>query len=278
MSSVIEAARITYQSGYRFLLNDINWRVEKGQHWVVFGQNGSGKTTLLSILAGFKQATGGQVRIYDQTFSNERILKIRQSIGWVSSSFFDRYYHKESVLDIVLAGKSGTFSLVNGLNSRDIIRAKRLLRAFHLGDKINRSYDTLSKGERQSALIVRALFAEPQIYLLDEPGTGLDVQARASLLSVVRQLAQDPEITIVYVTHHADEILDVFEHALFLKNGCVYAQGETKTLFTEQRLSEFFEHPVSLWRDEKGRLMMDMSAEVSLEDVLEKRADNGSDT
>ena len=84
--AVIEAKDVGYKAGDRYLLKDISWTAAPGENWLVFGQNGCGKTTLLSILAGYKQQTHGQVKLFGETLSEENILALRQRIGWVSGS------------------------------------------------------------------------------------------------------------------------------------------------------------------------------------------------
>lgn len=266
MTAIIETKHLSCQSGFRYLLEDVTWTVKPGQRWVIFGQNGSGKTTLLSIIAGFKQATGGEVKLFGQPFTNSTILAQRRQIGWVSSSFFDRYYHRESVLDIVLAGRSGTFSVEPQTTAADVRFAKHLLRSFNLKDKIDRGYHTLSKGERQSVLIARALFCRPKLLLLDEPSAGLDVQARAHLLAVLDQLAKDPTLTIVYVTHYTEEIRPAFTHMLLLRDGHIFKQGALTDLFTESVFSDFLRHPVTLKTLPAGEMLLSLaiSADVGI--------------
>ena len=95
--TLIKAQKLCVQSGRRFLLNTINWEVKRGEHWLVFGLNGSGKTTLLSAVCGFKPPTSGHLEVFGQTYSNANILSLRQKIGWVSNSFFDKYFSHESL-------------------------------------------------------------------------------------------------------------------------------------------------------------------------------------
>ena len=102
--AVIQAERLCCQSGRHYLLKDVCWKVEAGEHWIVFGLNGSGKTTLLSIIAGFKQYTDGFLQVLGQTYTNENVLSLSKQIGWVSASYFDKYYTNETVLQIVLSG------------------------------------------------------------------------------------------------------------------------------------------------------------------------------
>jgi len=238
---------LSVKTGQQYLLKDITWRVPQGENWIVFGMNGCGKTTLLSVLAGFKQPTAGDVRVLGQSYSPDNILALRQRIGWVSGSFFEQKYTKESAQDIVLSGKFGTLGLGRPITDGDRKRARSLLKALHLDRKIDQPFHLMSKGERQNVLIARALMAEPEILLLDEPCTGLDILAREQLLSTLRSMAQEGRMTIVYVTHHTDEILtDVFPKALLLKEGLAFAQGETAELFTSETLSVFFQTPVTV--------------------------------
>lgn len=101
---VIDLKNLSCQAGYQYLLRDINWQVGCGEQWVVFGQNGCGKTTLLSIVAGYKGYSSGELKIFGEEYTAENILRLRKRIGWISSSFFDKYYTTETVLDIVLSG------------------------------------------------------------------------------------------------------------------------------------------------------------------------------
>lgn len=87
MDNIIKVSNLCAQAGSRYLLKDINWEVQRGEQWVVFGLNGSGKTTLLSIIAGFKEPTAGEVEVFGEKYTNENLLRNRARIGWVSSSF-----------------------------------------------------------------------------------------------------------------------------------------------------------------------------------------------
>lgn len=245
MEPIIKVSELSYKSGYTYLLRDINWEVQRGEHWVIFGLNGSGKTTLLSMIAGYKKQTDGFLQMFGRNCDGNNIFEIRKKIGWVSSSFFDKCMNCESVLHIVLSGLSGTLGLNSMISNQQVKTAKRLLQLFHLGDKIDYPFDKLSKGERQNVLIARALLPQPEILILDEPSTGLDVLAKEYMFSVVRELAMNTAITMLYVTHYAEEIQPLFQHSMLLRRGRVYAKGKTDALFQDKPLSEFLEHPVS---------------------------------
>lgn len=241
---VIEAADLGCQVGRQNLLRGINLRVKRGEHWLIYGMNGCGKTTLLSILAGFRQQTQGTLELFGQAFTNDNILASRRRIGWISSSFFDARYHHEQVLDIVLSGKFGTYGLDLAVTSADHRRAMALLKALGLGDKYYHSYDRLSKGQRQNVLIARAFMSKPEILLLDEPCSGLDVLAKARFMTLLEQLMAQEALTVLFVSHEVGEVKDRFDHTLLLRNGRVFDQGSTAEMFTEAKLSAFFQQKV----------------------------------
>ena len=246
MEPIIQTAHLSCKMGQSYLLKDITWQVLPGQNWVVYGLNGSGKTTLLSIIAGYKSYTQGQLRIFGQSYSNANVLALRRRIGWVSGSFYDRYYTKESVLDIILSGKFGTLSVGSDLTLSDVALARQLTEELGIADKLYHAFDMLSKGQRQNVLIARALISQPDVLVLDEPCTGLDVYNRQYLFQTLDDLAQEKQLTIIYVTHYAEEIRPLFEQCLFLKNGRVFAQGRTKDLFQPETLSALLDQRVEI--------------------------------
>lgn len=255
---IIRIAGLNYKIGSRYLLDNIHWTVQPGENWVVFGMNGSGKTTLLSIVAGFGPYTNGTVEVLGQRFSEETTLALRRQIGFVSSSFFDKHYTGEVVLNIVLSGLSGSLGIDSRLQNAHIRQARQLLQQLGIADKIAQPFRELSKGERQKVLIARALIAEPPLLILDEPCTGLDVYAREQLLTMVRRLARK-QLTIIYVTHYAEEILEGFEHCLLLQRGKIYRCGPTQEIFDAETLSAFLNCPVQLHR-EAGKYFLAVQA------------------
>ena len=259
---LIDIKNLSCQAGYQYLLRDINWQVKPGEQWVVFGQNGCGKTTLLSIVAGYKGYSSGELRIFGEEYAPENIVNLRQRIGWISSSFFDKCYTTEIVLDIVLSGLFGTLGLQFDIENAHIIKARDLLIELGLKDKIMSPFDLLSKGERQQVLIARAFIASPEILILDEPGTGLDALARERLLATIKALADAKETTIIYVTHYPEEILPSFDHCLLLRNSAIYRLGSTEELFTSEIMSDFFNYPVLVSREADERFDFTIDSEA----------------
>lgn len=262
--TLIRAQKLCIYSGKRFLLHDIDWEVKRGEHWLVFGLNGSGKTTLLSAVSGFKPLTSGQLEIFGEPYSSANILANRRRIGWVSSSFFDKYYAHESALQIVLSGLFGTFGLDFHITAEDVRLAKALLRELRLESNVDTPFDLLSKGERQNVLIARALITHPEILVLDEPCTGLDVHAREHLLATVRQLAASGQVTIIYVTHYPEEIQPILNKTLLLRGGRIFASGDTAELFQSPVLSQLMNEEITLLKGPSGVIHLTLDAPTAL--------------
>lgn len=265
--TIIQTGHLCLQSGQRYLLRDIDWTVKRGEHWLVFGMNGSGKTTLLSVVAGFKSPTSGTLEVFGQQYSNQNILQLRRKIGWVSGSFFEKCYSHESALHIVLSGLFGTLGIDFSVTDRQIHQAKALLRELRMGDKMDMPFDFMSKGEQQNVLIARALIADPEILVLDEPGTGLDVYAREHMMRTVRELAEQRRVTVIYVTHYPEEIQPFLRKTLLLQNGRVFAQGNTEEILTAETISSLLQEPVAIRRDAEGRVRMVLDAATAVGDI-----------
>jgi len=267
-STIVELKDVACKAGNRYLLRDVTWNIKQGDHWVVFGMNGSGKTTLLSIIAGFKHFTNGEVKVFGENFNDENILEIRKKIGWVSASFFDKYYSKESALNIVLSGRNGTLGLDDAITLADVKLAKSLLCELKLGDKVNRTFDMFSKGERQNILIARALISNPDILILDEPCNGLDVYNRNYLFKTIEELSKKKELTIIYVTHYVEEILPLFKNILMLKNGYIFRSGKINEIMCEESVSELLGYKVELNQESNGAYRLKVETESKIIELL----------
>lgn len=269
--NIIELRNVGCRIGENYLLDDISWKIKKGDHWVVFGMNGSGKTTLLSIIAGFMHYTTGDVKIYGKPLTNNNVLEMRKKIGWVSASFFDKVYSLESALNIVLSGKEGTLGLDSTVSLEDVKMAKALLRELKLGERIDWAFDMFSKGERQNILIARALINNPDVLILDEPCTGLDVYNRSYLFKNIEMLSKKKELTIIYVTHYVEEILPLFDKILLLKKGHVFTIGETKAVLNNETMSALVGYDSYISEEWNGGYQMQVSTESNLMELLDRR-------
>lgn len=231
----------------KLILNDVTWNVNKGEHWCLIGLNGSGKTTLLNVLNGYVYPYRGKVNVLGKEFGKTNLQELRKEIGLVSSSIKYEFHMNESVLAVVLSGKFASLGLFEAVEKKDVEMARKYLEFLNISHLEDEDYGVLSQGEKQKVLIARALIAEPKILVLDEPCNGLDVIAREELLKFIEKVAvQEDGPTIIYVTHHIEEVLPVFTHSLLLKKGKVFAAGESKDLLNEEHLSTFFGRKLSI--------------------------------
>jgi iron complex transport system ATP-binding protein len=158
----------------------------------------------------------------------------------------------EPALETIVSGKSAMIQFWGEMAARDRRRGMTVLRQIECGDLAERPWLYLSQGERQRLLIGRALMAAPPLLILDEPCAGLDPAAREHFLQFLQRLGggKNPP-ALVLVTHHVEEIMPVFTHALILRAGRVLACGPRKTVLTSAALSRAFLAPVRLRR--RGR-------------------------
>jgi iron complex transport system ATP-binding protein len=254
MDKVIEFQNVSWRRQKRKILKNINWQVEKGQHWAVFGLNGSGKTTLLNMVNGYIWPSTGEVTVLDQSFGKTDIRELRKSIGWVSSSLQERMNGRQLTQDIVVSGKYASIGLYEEPSEMDFKKAFEIMARLNGKHLIDRTYETCSSGEKQRILIARGLMASPKLLILDEPSSGLDFIAREELLTTINELArQESAPTIILVTHHIEEVLPEFSHALLLQNGRVFEQGRREDIFNSESLSKFFEKSVQVeWHNDRA--------------------------
>ena len=221
------------------ILEDVDWRVESGQHWVVLGPNGSGKSTLLRIAGLHLHPTQGTVRVLGETLGRTNVRSLRRRIGYASASIADAFRPAITASDVVMTALNGALEpWWHDYSDEDHDRARMLLDRIGCGDRSEHAFGTLSSGERQRVLLARTLMLEPDLLLLDEPTAALDLGGREALVKTLADLAADPTTPpIVQVTHHVEEIPPGFTHALLLEAGRVVDTGPLVDALTEEALS-----------------------------------------
>ena len=250
---IVHIADASLKRDDNFILKNINWKVQPGEHWAMIGLNGSGKTSLLKMINGYVFPSSGEVTVLGKKFGEYDFRELRKSIGWVSSSLIESLYVNETVEDIVISGKYASIGLHEKPDIIDIERANDLLEQFGCADLKTRLYSTLSQGEKQKVILARALMNQPKLLILDEPCTGLDIFARDNFLSLIEEIGGEKNApAMIYVSHHVEEILPVFNHILLLKKGEVHSAGKKRDVLTLPNLSNFFGRKIEmLWKDER---------------------------
>ena len=246
---ILEISNLRIQRDGVVILHDVNWRMERGQHWVILGANGSGKTSLLSALTGYLMPTAGEIFLLGETYGQSDWRELRKKVGLVSSSVRQMMADDEPALETVASGKYAMIDFWGRVSRAEKAQALKLLRQVECEYLAERPWRVLSQGERQRVLIGRALMARPRVLILDEPCAGLDPAAREHFLQFLQRLgAQKNSPTLVLVTHHVEEIMPVFSHLLVLKNGKVLAFGKKSAVLNSKNLSAAFEARMKLQR------------------------------
>lgn len=244
--SILELSNVSHSVDGRLILDQVNWRLDRGQHWAILGANGAGKTTLLKIACGYLWASaGGKVTRMGKQLMDLR--ELRKSIGWVTNDMQSSIPPKEPVLDTVISGRFAQIGLKRKLMSADILPsdtqdALKELDSLGAAFLAGQSFGTLSQGERQKVLIARARMAKPLVIFLDEPCGGLDPGAREVLLAALEQLAHSSDgISLVMVTHHVEEIMPSFSNTLAIAGGRVTAMGATSEILNAQLMATLYD-------------------------------------
>ncbi|KHF45791.1 iron complex transport system ATP-binding protein [Saccharomonospora viridis] len=247
---VIHMSGVGVRRGKNNLLADLDWSVELDERWVVLGPNGAGKTTLLKLAAAELHPTTGVVHVLGERLGRVDVFELRTRIGFTSAAVNGRVPAEEKVRDVVVsAGYAVLGRWRETYDELDTDRAEELLAALGIGHLADRSYGTLSEGERKRTLIARSLMTDPELLLLDEPAAGLDLGGREDLVARLSALAYDADApAMVLVTHHVEEIPPGFTHALLLSGGRVVAAGLMDDVLTSENLSQAFGQELMLQR------------------------------
>ena len=236
------------------LLDAVDLTIEDGQRWVVIGPNGAGKTTMLQVLGAQWHPTSGTATILGERLGAVDVFELRPRIGVASAALADRIPRAERVADVVVSAAYAVMGRWReNYDDLDHARALELMQQLRVDHLADRTFGTLSEGERKRVQIARALMTDPELLLLDEPAAGLDLSGRESLVSTLSDLCLDEFApTTVLVTHHVEEIPEGIGHALLLKGGRVVAAGPIEDVLTAELLSGTFELPLEV-RQSEGR-------------------------
>jgi iron complex transport system ATP-binding protein len=254
MTAVVELAGVSIVRSDALLLDGIDWTVDEADRWVVIGPNGAGKTTLLQILAAQIHPTAGVAGLLGEVLGAIDVFELRPRIGLTSAALADRLPRGERVADVVV---SASYAVLGRWREEydelDHQRAKELLAELGIAHLSERTFGTLSEGERKRVQIARALMTDPELMLMDEPAAGLDLTGREQLVRSLSSIATAVGApAMVLVTHHVEEIPPGFTHALLLKQGRIVSAGPIAEALTAQTLSDTFDLALSL-NHEDGR-------------------------
>ncbi len=245
---LVDLRRVTLRRGGRVLVGPVDWQVELDERWVVIGPNGAGKTSLLRMAAAMEYPSSGVAMVLGERLGRVDMAELRQRVGLSSSALAQRIPDDELVRDLVVsAGYAVLGRWRERYDDMDYLRAVDTLESVGAEHLADRTYGTLSEGERKRVLIARSLMTDPELLLLDEPAAGLDLGGREDLVARLADLAADPDSpALVLVTHHVEEIPPGFSHCLILAEGQVLAAGLLADTLTAENLSAAFGQSIAV--------------------------------
>lgn len=235
----------------RQIVEGIDWQVPVGGRAAILGANGSGKTSLIRILTGYRYPTQGEVEILGETLGRTCLSELRRRIGLVEPTLGFATTGRATALEIVLSGFFGHWTVAFDKPSTDqVSEAKANLADVGLLTMRDRDFATLSTGEQRRVLVARALVTRPELLILDESTSGLDLLARETLLATVDQLSrQHSTMTVLVVTHHLEELLPSTSEILLLADGQRLTSGDPALVLTPTNLRKAFGVPIDVRRE-----------------------------
>lgn len=239
--NVIELEHVMLRRKGKVILDDVSWNVPAHQHCVLLGVNGSGKTALLQAITGYMPPSSGRIQVLGKVHGTYDLRELRKSIGWVSSSFQERIHPQDSALEVVVSGKFASIGLWEDPTPADFENARAQLEFMGCDYVAERPYSVLSQGEKQRVLIARSLMLSPRLLILDEPCSGLDPSSREFFLEFIEKLGQQTDgPTLIYVTHHIEEVVSIFSHVCVMKAGRILLNGPKDRIITGENLAQAF--------------------------------------
>lgn len=233
-----------YKTPYaREVLKDINLNVEEGSYTVIIGKTGSGKSTLIEHINGLLLPTHGEVLVNNVLITNPKSKKekrelakklkvLRQDVA-VLFQFSEQQLFETSVLkDIIFAPLNYGIS-----EERAISKAKELIKLVGLDESyLDKSPFELSGGEMRKVALCGVLALEPKVLILDEPTVALDYKSREEIMTMVKKLKDELNMTIVLISHNMNYVLEYADKVFVLKNGKINFEGTVEELFADENL------------------------------------------
>ncbi len=240
--TILRAEKVGFQYGGRWVLRDISFEVLAGEILGIIGPNGSGKTTLLKILDGILAPREGRVWLRETDIAQVGRKTLAKAIGVVPQDY--SMFFPFSVEEIVLMGRTPHLGLLRFEGQRDFAIARRAMELTETAEFRTRGMGELSGGERQRVLIARAVTQEPEILLLDEPTTYLDIKHQVALFELMKTLHEKVNLTVVVVTQDINLAAQYCHRILLIKDGRSFTMGTPVEVITSENIRQVYETEV----------------------------------
>ena len=206
VSPIFEVKNLFFQANAQKILEDISLTILPGDYCAIIGPNGGGKTTLIRLLLGLGKPTTGEIKLFGQALSR---FKRWNKIGYVPqrASQLDQNF-PATVLEVVKMGRIAKQGLFSRATQEDRDAIEEAMLKMDVTDIQEKLIGELSGGQRQRVMIARALASKPEVLILDEPNTGVDVVSQQRFYKLLRELNKNENMTIIFITHDIGVIAD----------------------------------------------------------------------
>ncbi len=247
---VVSARNLTVNYGKKTVWHDANFDVARGEFVAVIGPNGAGKTTMFKLLLGLQQVAGGEIEIMGShpKRGNPKIGYVPQKHG------IDNETNVECVELVKLAysGNKLGFSISSRKENDAALHALESVKALDLA---NKPMSALSGGELQRIFLAEALVSDPEMLLLDEPLSNLDIRRAKELVSLISSVVKDRNVTTFLVAHDINPLIQFLDKVIYIANGKV-AIGTPDKVLTSESLSELYGTHVEVLHDSMGHILI----------------------
>lgn len=272
-SPAVTIEHLTVRRGTTVILDNVSCSIPRGRCTAILGPNGSGKTSITFAITGHLFATEGTMTVLDETIGRTDIRALRRRIGVVNPTVDAGFAHvcgavvdaELSAMEAVLTGFFGTVGLYDVPSEAQRDEAAAALEKVGLKHRMSHRVALLSTGEKRRCLIARAMVARPELIILDEPTAGLDLRGREQVLATVNHILESPDPpTVLFITHHVEELSPLTQQVILLKDGRIVANGAPEDVITPESLTATFNCKCFVKR-KHGRFWLEVLPEAWLE-------------
>jgi iron complex transport system ATP-binding protein len=244
MAPKVKIDKASFAFGQKRIWSDLDLEVPAGQALCLLGPNGCGKTTLLNCIHGVYQPTSGAVSVDGVLVHQFKINALARKIGYVFQDHTAPFPYP--VIEVVRMGRAPHLGLFRSPSSQDTEKAEAILDSMGILYLRDKRYTEISGGERQLVLIARSLAQEPEVILLDEPTSHLDLKNQALVLKMITRLVQEG-LTVIMTSHFPNHALFFPCLVAMMNKGRFVAVGTASDVMTEDNLLKTYGLPVKIY-------------------------------
>jgi iron complex transport system ATP-binding protein len=249
--TMIHLSQLTFRRGERDILRGVDLHIERGQHWTLLGRNGCGKSTVLEMITGYLFPTSGTVDVLGNRYGQVDLREVRKKIGYISPTLIEKFTLRDPLWEIVVGGAFAYLRIYEEVPTEFKDKAFRELERVGLLELADQPFGTLSQGERKKAMLARTMMASPDLLILDEPCAGLDLYEREKFLGALSGFSSR-HLSMLYVTHHIEEIVPLFTHVALMSDGRITVQGAKREVLKPELLQQAYDLPLTVdWADDR---------------------------